>query len=168
MATRSASSRAARRKKCTKCCPPLTIAHSQIGYAPNFPKVAVIELDPKFDAPKMAKLLRLADDGSYKPVFQAPISAPKPWLRYAYAKFDFSSVKDPGLYAIEYADQRTDLFPISIDVYSRSWQSSLDGYLAVEMDHVSVREGYRLWHGVSHLDDARQAPPNTNHFHGAW
>src|SRR5207248_10494170 len=104
--------------------PPM-IAHSQIGYAPNFPKVAVIELDPKCDAPKMAKLLRLADDGSYKPVFQAPISAPKPWLRYAYAKFDFSSVKDPGLYAIEYADQRTDLFPISKDVYSRSWQSSL-------------------------------------------
>src|SRR5205823_8751584 len=25
-----------------------------------------------------------------------------------------------------------------------------------------------LWHGVSHLDDARQAPPNTNHFDGAW
>jgi hypothetical protein len=36
------------------------------------------------------------------------------------------------------------------------------------MDHVSVREGYRLWHGVSHVDDARQAPPNTQHFDGAW
>jgi hypothetical protein len=34
------------------------------------------------------------------------------------------------------------------------------------MDHVSVREGYRLWHGVSHMDDARQAPPNTQHFDG--
>ncbi len=67
---------------------------------------------------------------------------------------------------IEYAGQRTELFPIAKDVYSRTWQSSLDGYLAVEMDHVSVREGYRLWHGVSHLDDARQAPPNTRHFDG--
>src|SRR5579875_659728 len=34
------------------------------------------------------------------------------------------------------------------------------------MDHVSVREGYRLWHGVSHLDDARQVSPNTRHFDG--
>jgi len=144
------------------------VAHSQVGYAPNFPKVAIIELDPRFDAPKTGKLLRLAEDGSYKQVFEGPISVPTPWVRYSYAKFDFSSVKDPGLYAIEYAGRRTDLFPIANDVYSRTWQSSLDGYLAVEMDHVSVREGYRLWHGVSHLDDARQAPPNTRHFDGAW
>jgi len=147
--------------------PPM-IAHSQIGYAPNFPKVAIVELDPKFDAPRTAKLVRLADDGSYKQVFEGSISESTPWLRYTYSKFDFSSVRDPGLYAIEYAGQRTDLFPISNGVYSGTWQSSLDGYLAVEMDHVSVREGYRLWHGVSHLDDARQAPPNAQHFDGAW
>jgi hypothetical protein len=145
--------------------PPM-IAHSQAGYAPNFPKAAVIELDPRFNAPKTAKVLRLAEDGSYKQVFEGPISDPTPWLRYTYAKFDFSPVKEPGLYAIEYAGQRTELFPIAMDVYSKTWQPSLDGYLAVEMDHVSVREGYRLWHGVSHLDDARQAPPNTKHFDG--
>jgi hypothetical protein len=147
--------------------PPM-VAHSQAGYPPNFPKVAVIELDPKFDAPKTAKVLRLAEDGSYKQVLEGPISDLTPWLRYTYAKFDFSAVKDPGLYLIEYAGQRTDLFPIAKDVYSRTWQSSLDGFLAVEMDHVSVREGYRLWHGISHLDDARQAPPNIQHFDGAW
>ena len=145
--------------------PPM-VAHSQAGYAPNFPKVAVIELDPNYDAPKTAKVVRLEADGTYKQVFEGPISAPTQWLRYRYANFDFSTVKEPGLYAIEYAGQRTDLFPISKDVYSRSWQSSLDGFLAVEMDHVSVREGYRLWHGVSHMDDARQAPPNTQHFDG--
>ncbi|MGH9560538.1 MAG: glycoside hydrolase family 9 protein, partial [Terracidiphilus sp.] len=147
---------------------PPVIAHSQVGYAPGFSKIAVIELDPKFDAPRTAKLLRLADDGSYKEVFEGPVSAPTPWLRYTYANFDFSAVKEPGLYAIEYAGVRTPLFPIAKDVYSNAWQSSLDGYLAVEMDHVSVREGYRLWHGKSHLDDARQAPPNTLHFDGAW
>jgi endoglucanase len=145
--------------------PPM-VAHSQAGYAPNFQKIAVIELDPKFDAPKTAKVLRLGENGSYKQVFEGPVSTPTPWLRYTYAKFDFSSVKDPGLYVIEYAGQKTDLFPIAKDVYSRTWQSSLDGFLAVEMDHVSVREGYRLWHGVSHLDDARQAPPSTQHFDG--
>lgn len=26
------------------------------------------------------------------------------------------------------------------------------------MDHVSVREAYRMWHGASHLDDGRMAP----------
>ena len=145
---------------------PPVVAHSQVGYAPEAAKVSVIELDPNFDAPKTAKLLRLQDDGSYKQVFEAPVSAPTPWLRYHYAKFDFSSVKDPGLYAIEYAGQRTDLFPIGKDVYSRAWQATLDGFLGVEMDHVSVREGYRLWHGISHLDDARQAPPNEQHFDG--
>ncbi len=145
--------------------PPM-VAHSQAGYAPNFPKVAVIEMDPNYVAPKTAKILRLGEDGNYKQVFEAPVSAATPWLRYTYAKFDFSSVKDPGLYVIEYGGQRTDLFPIGKDVYSKTWQSSLDGFLAVEMDHVSVREGYRLWHGVSHLDDARQAPLNWTHFDG--
>jgi hypothetical protein len=145
---------------------PPVMAHSQVGYPPDFPKVALIELDPNFDAPKTARVLRLEADGSYRQVFEGPISAPTPWLRYAYAKFDFSPVKDPGLYEIEYAGQRTDQFPIAKDVYSRSWQSSLSGFLAVEMDHVSVREGYRLWHGVSHLDDARQAPVNWQHFDG--
>ena len=145
--------------------PPM-VAHSQAGYAPNFSKVAVIELDPKFSAPRTAKVLRLVEDGSYKQAFEGPISESTPWLRYTYAKFDFSSVKDPGLYVIEYAGQRTDPFPIAKDVYSKAWQSSLSGFLAVEMDHVAVREGYRLWHGVSHLDDALQAPPNTQHFDG--
>ena len=29
-----------------------------------------------------------------------------------------------------------------------------------------VREQYRIWQGVSHMDDARQAPPNIVHFDG--
>jgi endoglucanase len=146
--------------------PPM-VAHSQVGYPPDFPKVAVIELDPNFDAPKTAKVLRL--DAKTAPISRSSRGQSPPPRRGCatrYAKFDFSPVKEPGLYAIEYAGQRTDQFPIAKDVYSRTWQSSLDGFLAVEMDHVSVREGYRLWHGVSHLDDARQAPPNTQHFDG--
>ena len=82
--------------------PPM-VAHSQVGYGPKASKIAIIELDPKFDAPKTAKVLRLTEDGTYKQVFEGPISEPTPWLRYTYAKFDFSSVKDQGLYAIEYA-----------------------------------------------------------------
>jgi len=145
---------------------PPVITHSQVGYPPDYPKVAVLELDPHFQAPKSARLLQLTASGAYQPVLEAPITEPTPFLRYVYSKFDFSQVKAPGLYLIEYAGQRSAVFPIAKDVYSKTWQPSLSGYLATAMDHVSVREGYRLWHGVSHLDDARQAPPNRQHFDG--
>jgi endoglucanase len=147
--------------------PPM-IAHSQVGYAADFPKVAVIELDPRFKAPRTAAVLRLADDGIYREVFEAPVSMPVPWLRYDYVKFDFSSVREPGLYVIEYAGQRTDVFPIAQDVYGQTWQTTLDGFLAEQMDHVSVRDAYHVWHGIAHLTDALQAPPNITHFDGYW
>ncbi|MEA3176192.1 MAG: endoglucanase, partial [Gammaproteobacteria bacterium] len=47
--------------------PPM-IAHSQVGYAPGFSKVAVIELDPKYSAPQTAKVLRLTESGTYQQV----------------------------------------------------------------------------------------------------
>ena len=145
---------------------PPVIAHSQVGYAPGFSKVAVLELDAKYDGPKTAKVLRLLKDGSYKQVFEGPITPSTSWLRYVYSKFDFTPVKDPGLYVLEYADQRTAPFPISNDVYANIWQDSLDHHLAAQMDHVSVREGYRVWHGASHLDDGRMAPVVGEQFDG--
>jgi len=145
--------------------PPM-IAHSQVGYAPNFSKVAVLELDPNYNGPKIAKVLRLMEDGSYKQVFEGPITPSTPWLRYVYSKFDFTPVKYPGLYVIEYADQRTAPFPIAQNPYANIWQDSLDHHLAEQMDHVSVREGYRMWHGASHLDDGRMAPVVGEQFDG--
>ena len=137
--------------------PPM-IAHSQVGYAPGFFKVAVLELDPKYAGPQTAKVLRLTEGGAYQQVFEGPITPSTPWLRYVYSKFDFTSVNNPGLYVIEYAGQRTAPFPISKDAYAHIWQDSLDHHLAAQMDHVSVREAYRVWHGASHLDDGRMAP----------
>ncbi|MFP5235068.1 MAG: glycoside hydrolase family 9 protein [Acidobacteriota bacterium] len=145
--------------------PPM-IAHSQVGYAPNFSKVAVLELDPKYHGPKTAQVLRLMPDGSYKQVFEGAITPSTPWLRYVYSKFDFTAVNEPGLYVIEYAGQRTAPFPISKDAYANIWQDSLDHHLAEQMDHVSVREGYRMWHGASHLDDGRMAPVVGAQFDG--
>ncbi len=145
--------------------PPM-IAHSQVGYAPDFSKVAVLELDPKYDGPKTARVLRLKEDGSYQQAFEGPITPSTPWLRYVYSKFDFTPVKDPGLYVIEYAGQRTAPFPISKDAYANVWQDSLDHHLAEQMDHVSVREAYRVWHGASHLDDGRLAPVVGEQFDG--
>jgi endoglucanase len=145
--------------------PPM-IAHSQVGYAPDFSKVAVLELDANYNGPKTAKVLRLTEDGTYKQVFEGPITPATAWLRYVYSKFDFTAVKDPGLYVIEYADQRTAPFPISKDAYAHIWQDSLDHHIAEQMDHVAVREGYRVWHGASHLDDGRLAPVVGEQFDG--
>ena len=145
---------------------PPVIAHSQVGYAPGFSKMAVLELDPKYNAPKTARVLRLMEDGTYKQVFEGPITPSTPWLRYVYSKFDFTAVNDPGLYVIEYGGQRTAPFPISKDAYANIWQDSLDHHLAEQMDHVSVREGYRMWHGASHLDDGRMAPVVGEQFDG--
>jgi endoglucanase len=137
---------------------PPVIAHSQVGYAPGFSKIAVLELDPKYTGPQTAKVLRLTEGGAYQQVFEGPITPSTPWMRYVYSKFEFTTVKDPGLYVIEYGGQRTAPFPISKDAYANIWQDSLDHHLAAQMDHVSVREAYRAWHGASHLDDGRMAP----------
>jgi endoglucanase len=146
---------------------PPVVAYNQVGYTPQRTKVAVIELDPLFDAPKTARVLRLAPDGEYREVFHSEIKPWGKWMRYQYARFDFSSLHEPGIYAIEYAGHLNTPFRIAEDVYREHvWQASLDTYLPVQMDHVKVREGYRIWHGPSHLDDARQAPVNYAHFDG--
>lgn len=146
---------------------PPVVAYNQVGYTPERTKAAVLELDPLFDAPKTARVLRLTPSGEYQEAFRGETKPWGQWMRYRYARFDFSAVREPGLYAIEYAGRVTGPFRIAKDVYrSRVWQPSLDTYLPAQMDHVQVREGYRIWHGASHLDDARQAPPNHTHFDG--
>jgi endoglucanase len=143
------------------------VSYNQVGYTPERSKVALLELDPLYVAPKSARVLRLDADGNYKPVLEAQVKPWGRWLRYQYASFDFTTVQQPGLYAIEYAGHTSTPFRIAADVYRNGvWQPSLDTYLAVQMDHVKVRENYRVWHGTSHMDDARQAPLNYTHFDG--
>jgi len=145
---------------------PQVVGYNQVGYTPEREKIAVVELDPLFDAPKTARVVRLTPEGEYREAFSGNIQPWGKWMRYQYAHFDFSSVREPGIYAIEYAGQRTGPFRIAKDVYDGIWRPSLDTYLPEQMDHVKVREGYRIWHGASHLDDARQAPVNYTHFDG--
>jgi len=142
------------------------VSYNQAGYTPARSKVAVIELDPNFKAPARATLLKLTAAGKPEAVLTANVKPWGKWMRYRYATFDFSSVRAPGLYEIAYAGRTTGPFTIAADAYDRIWQTSLDTYLAVQMDHVRVREQYRIWQGVSHLDDARQAPPDIVHFDG--
>lgn len=146
---------------------PPVVSYNQLGYTLARSKVAIIELDPLFNAPKSARLLRLNPKGEFEEAYRGEIKPWGKWIRYQYASFDFSTVRDPGIYAIEYAGHASTPFRIAADVYRKGvWQPTLDTYLAVQMDHVKVREGYRVWHGASHLDDARQAPVNYTHFDG--
>lgn len=142
------------------------VSFNQSGYTPGRSKIALIELDPNFHAPQEAELVKLAADGTRQPVLRAKIKPWGRWMRYDYAAFDFSSVHEPGVYAISYAGTITNPFRIAPDAYDRIWQTSLDTFLAEQMDHVGVREEYRVWQAPSHLDDARQAPPNHVHFDG--
>jgi len=142
------------------------IGFSQVGYRPGQEKTAVIELD-RNDAPlPTASLYQVMADGSAVERLTGSVRTWGRYLRYNYAKFDFSTVRDPGLYYIQYGEQRTDAFRISPDVYANTWHPTLDVWLPVQMDHMEVNEAYRVWHGVPFMDDALQAPINHQHFDG--
>ena len=140
------------------------IAYSQVGYHPSQKKIAVIELDRNDHPLSKARLLRISIDGQAIKEFENNVTGRGQYLRYNYYTFDFSSVKKPGLYRIEYGKQRTEVFRISPDVFENCWQQTMDVYFPVAMDHMFVKEAYRVWHGASHLDDALQAPVNHVHF----
>lgn len=140
------------------------IAHSQVGYHPGQSKVAVIECDRNGGPPGTISVLKVGEDGS---LTKAATGEAKRWgeyLRYDYYTFDFTSVREPGLYLIEAGGERTKPFRIAPDVFANAWQATLDVFFPVQMDHMLVNEAYRVWHGASHLDDARQAPVNHEHF----
>ena len=140
------------------------ILHSQVGYHPQQRKVAVIELDRNDPVVEPVRLFRVTAEGGVKPVTQGQ---PKEWgeyLRYRYRAFDFSTVSEEGIYYLEYGSRRSAPFRIADDIYRDVWKPTLDIFFPVQMDHVTVNEAYRVWHGASHLDDALQAPVDHEHF----
>jgi endoglucanase len=142
------------------------IGFSQVGYTPNQEKVAVIELD-KNDSPlNTASLFQITQEGNSVEKFKGDVKVWGKYLRYNYAKFDFSSVKEPGVYYIQYGNEKTNTFVISPSVYDNVWHPTLDVWFPVQMDHVEVNEAYRVWHGAPYLDDCLQAPLNHQHFDG--
>jgi endoglucanase len=142
------------------------IQFSQVGYHPGQEKVAVIELD-KNDTPlKKASLFQVTPEGKFIEKLTADVVQWGKYTRYNYLKFDFTSVKDPGIYFIKYGDQSTNTFLIDPNVYSNIWHPTMDVWFPVQMDHMMVNEAYRVWHGAPYLDDALQAPLNHQHFDG--
>jgi endoglucanase len=137
------------------------VSHSQVGYHPDLEKVAVIELDTNDKPLPTATLFRVDEQGVMKKVFAAKVSFWGKFMRYNYYRFDFSSIKESGIYKIRYGKVTTDPFPIAKNVYQNAWHPTLDTWFPVQMDHLFVKEAYRIWHGNPHQDDALQAPTDT-------
>ncbi|MBN2103520.1 glycoside hydrolase family 9 protein [bacterium] len=142
------------------------IGFSQVGYTPGQAKIAVIELD-KNDTPfKTASLCRVTQDGKSIEKFKGDVNVWGHYLRYNYAKFDFSSIKETGIYFIRYGNEKTNTFVIAPNVYENIWHPTLDVWFPVQMDHMQVNEAYRTWHGAPFMDDCLQAPLNHQHYDG--
>ncbi len=142
------------------------VGFSQAGYHPSQKKVAVIELDQNDTALPTASIVEVTADGAPVERLKATVQAWGSYLRYKYVTADFSTVNRPGLYYIQYGQQKTETFPIGPDVYDTIWHATADVWFPVQMDHMMVNEAYRVWHGLPHMDDALQAPLNFQHFDG--
>lgn len=146
------------------------IGFCQVGYTPDQPKVSVIELD-KHDTPQAtAALMRIHEDGTVSKAYEGKIDAWGPYYKYNYVKFDFSEVKEPGIYYIQYDTVKTNNFLIDPHVYDKITDATTDVWVPIHMNHMFVNEGYRVWHGEPFKEGYLQAPPSDHfdlHYQGA-
>ena len=139
------------------------IGFSQIGYTPDQPKVAVIELDKNDKPLSSASLMRIKEDGSAEQAFTGVLKTWGPYYKYNYVKFDFSSVRQPGVYYIQYGQVKSNDFLIDAHVYDKITDATTDVWVPIHMNHMYVTEGYRTWHGEPFKEGYLQAP-ESDHF----
>ncbi|MCR5199269.1 MAG: glycoside hydrolase family 9 protein [Prevotella sp.] len=139
------------------------IGFSQVGYVPAQPKVAVVELDKNDPVKPQAQLFRMRPGGDAELAFTGEIKPWGPYYKYNYVKFDFSSVRQPGVYYIQYGDTRTNDFLIDEHVYDKITDATTDVWIPIHMNHMAVNEGYRMWHGEPFKEGYLQAP-ESDHF----
>ena len=139
---------------------------SQIGYHPNQPKEAIIELDKRETKRETPVLYKITEKGEQQ-VYSAAGQEWGQFLRYNYLKFNFSNIKEEGLYRVRYGSSASSIFRISKDIYDRGvWQPVIEYFLPVQMCHMRVAEKYRVWHDLCHDDDALMAPVDFTHLDG--
>lgn len=140
---------------------------SQVGYHTKQQKWAFVELDKNDSARNPIELIQISDTGDHSTIISAAGEEWGRFLRYNYLRLDFTHVEEPGLYIVRYGEQETHPFQIAPTVFDFDvWQPAVDYYLPVQMCHMRVNDRYRVWHDFCHLDDARMAPINHNHFDG--
>lgn len=139
---------------------------SQVGYHPASAKMAMVELDHRDHHREKAALYRITEKGEEEILCKEAAEWGK-FLRYHYLQFDFSKIKEEGLYKVCYGKSESCVFRIAENIYDRGiWQPVLEYFLPIQMCHMRVNEKYRVWHDLCHNDDARMAPVNYNHFDG--
>ncbi|NJN27414.1 MAG: glycoside hydrolase [Cyclobacteriaceae bacterium] len=140
------------------------IGFSQVGYLPSQQKTAVIELDKNDKVLQNAALFKIGENGKAAQVFSGDITPWGDYYKYHYVKFDFSSVKTPGIYYIQYGSVKTNNFLIEKSVYDKITDATSDIWIPIHMNHMYVNEAYRVWHGEPFKEGYLQAPPNSDHF----
>jgi hypothetical protein len=140
------------------------IGFNQVGYIPSQEKVAVIELDKKDEPLSKAQIYKIGEDGNATKVFSGNIVSWGNYFKYHYVKFDFTTVKEPGIYYIQYGKFKTNNFLIDNSVYDKITDATSDIWIPIHMNHMKVNEAYRVWHGEPFKEGYLQAPPNTDHF----
>lgn len=140
---------------------------SQVGFHPDQEKFAVVELDRQTVITESIQLIKISETDT---AVIKKIISPELWgnfLRYKYIRFDFSEIKDEGIYKIKYGQLESNEFEIRKDIYSNNfWQPTLNTFLPVQMCHMRIEDRYKVWHGLCHMDDALMSPINHNHFDG--
>ncbi|MBP5365393.1 MAG: glycoside hydrolase family 9 protein [Bacteroidales bacterium] len=139
------------------------IGFSQVGYIQQQPKVAVIEIDANDEVRSEASVYQIKEDGTEAKVFTGKTDLWGKYFKYNYARFDFTSVKEPGVYYIKYGDTKTNNFIIGDNVYDKITDATSDVWIPIHMNHMTVNEGYRIWHGEPFKEGYLQAPP-SDHF----
>jgi hypothetical protein len=140
------------------------IGFSQVGYMPDQPKIAVIELDKNYKSEKTAQVIKVETDGNETVAFKGKVSNWGRYYKYNYDRFDFTELKEPGVYYIRYGETKTNNFIINDNVYDKITDATSDIWIPIHMNHMYVNEGYRVWHGEPFKEGYRQAPRNTDHF----
>ena len=146
------------------------IGFSQVGYIPNQPKTAVIELDKNDRVHPTAQIYKIGDDAKPKMVYEGKTDVWGNYFKYNYVKFDFTSVNTPGIYFIKYGDVESEHFIINDNVYDKITDATSDIWIPIHLNHIMVNEGYRIWHGEPFKEGYIQAPPSDHfdlHFQGA-
>lgn len=140
---------------------------SQIGYHTKQQKTAVIELDKHESKRFPIRLYKISPTGEQVLIKEQQTKDWGFFLRYNYVQLDFTEITDPGMYLVKYDQSESLPFQISPEVLKRHvWQPTLEYFLPAQMCHMKVNDRYKVWHGFCHLDDARMAPTDLNHFDG--
>lgn len=139
------------------------IGFSQVGYTPEQTKISVIELDKNASPKTTATLMRINEDGTISKAYEAKLETWGDYYKYNYVKFNFSEVKTPGIYYIQYDTTKTNNFLIDNHVYDKITDATTDVWVPIHMNHMFVNEGYRVWHGEPFKEGYLQAPP-SDHF----